>query len=228
MAIETRSVKLLPVSSLVPNPDNPKKPMRAKESSGLKRSLKKYGFASVLVVAPNQDGTYEVLNGNTRLDELRENSVPEVPCVVMDDLAERDERTEFVLTYDRHHKVYDEERVIGQLRQLAQAGKDVRELQIASGVDNLKQILANQQAAYQEQLQSGRSAMPVMGSIVLHGPAEDIELINAALSEMKKRMSSVTKIAEIIVQAEENIDLNDETFATILLATIVRYEEALA
>src|SRR6185312_6114032 len=111
-------VEVLPLDRLRPNHDNPKRPLGGKYRRGLQTALAEYGFAGVLVVAANADGSFTTLDGTSRLDLLDREGVEEVPCVVLADCAEgmpewAERRREFVLAHDRHRKVFDEEAVIG-------------------------------------------------------------------------------------------------------------------
>jgi ParB family chromosome partitioning protein len=50
----------------------------------LRESLTRYGLVQNLVVRPVEEGCYEVLSGNQRLQALRELQRSPVPCVVVD------------------------------------------------------------------------------------------------------------------------------------------------
>ena len=53
-------------------------------TSRLRESLTRFGMIQNLVVRPMDDGSYEVLSGNQRLNVLREAGAAKVPCVVVD------------------------------------------------------------------------------------------------------------------------------------------------
>ena len=52
--------------------------------SRLRESIVRYGLVENLVVRPLQDGCYEILSGNQRLQVLKELGCTEAPCVVVD------------------------------------------------------------------------------------------------------------------------------------------------
>lgn len=73
----------LPIEQLVPAPWNPNC-MDAAGKSRLMESLSRYGQVEPLVVRPMAPWRYEVINGNQRLDVLRDMGMSMVPCVVVD------------------------------------------------------------------------------------------------------------------------------------------------
>ena len=50
----------------------------------LGRSIDRYGLVQNLVVRHMEDGTYEMLAGNQRLQVLSRSGINEVPCVVVE------------------------------------------------------------------------------------------------------------------------------------------------
>ena len=50
----------------------------------LGRSIDRYGLVQNLVVRLMEDGTYEMLAGNQRLQVLSQSGIMEVPCVVVE------------------------------------------------------------------------------------------------------------------------------------------------
>ncbi len=210
---------MIEVSRLRHNVDNPKKPMRKKERKGLSALIEKYGFAASLVVADNQDGTFTVLNGNSRLDELIENEVEKVSCVVMN--LDDSERREFALGYDRHQKVFDESAVIDQLKMLAERGRDVRQLQTISGVDRVAELIGQKKA--ESKAGKEQASKSKLSSMVLYGPEEDIVAIRQMLKDYKTKMADSTKFRALMGQALDYLfELDEERFATILAASVAR------
>lgn len=210
---------------LRPNPDNPKRPLGLKYKRGLRASLDRFGFAGLLVVAANDDGTYEVLDGNTRLDELERAGVETVPCVVYRGM-DRTERRTFVLAHDRHRKVFDEDVVLSQLQELAEKGGDVRALATLAGKDNLDRLLA--EAANGRDGVAPASAAtppPQSGSLVLYGPASEIQAIAGLLKQVKGRLSNLEKARKALEQAVEFLDWSDDRLLACLLATVARFGE---
>lgn len=218
-------VQVLDLGSLRPNPENPKRPLGARYRRGLQTALAEYGFAGVFVVARNADGTYTTLDGTSRLDLLDREGVERVPCVVLEDCAEgmpdwQDRRREFVLAYDRHKKIFDEDAVLGQLQALAERGRDHARLAALAGKENLQRLLASRQAAPAPE--APKAAAPAMASLVLYGPAEDVGAIRDLLKGIKGR-SLAGKARAALGQAAEFLDWSDERVAAVLLATVARF-----
>jgi hypothetical protein len=64
--LKVNPVRILTLDQLHPNPENPKKPWDSKGFKGLMTSLATFGFAGVAIVAPDPDGTFTILDANTR------------------------------------------------------------------------------------------------------------------------------------------------------------------
>ena len=73
----------LPISQLIEARWNPNH-MDFVMLSKLLKSITKFGMMGNLVVRPLDDGMYEVLSGNQRLQVLRKLDYSHVPCVVVD------------------------------------------------------------------------------------------------------------------------------------------------
>ena len=76
-------IQRLPLEQLREAPWNPNSmgpPLLAK----LQRSVQRFGLTGVLVVRPLEDGTYQVLSGNQRLQVLRELQWDSAPCVIVE------------------------------------------------------------------------------------------------------------------------------------------------
>lgn len=232
--IAVREVRMHAVADLRPYAaTNPKKPLAARLRKGLVSSLKEWGFAGVAVVAPNADGSAEILDANTRYQELLDAGVEQIPCVVMDNLAGdpddpevRDKRTLFITTFDGSRKIFDHDAVIENLRQLAERGASVNKMQSLSGIDNLSRILeANKKAAKAASQKMAKASAAQHQSIVLYGPADDIEAIKELTKSIKLRLSASERVRIVLEQAADNLDWSDDTVTTILLATIARFQE---
>lgn len=217
-------VRALPVERLRHNPANPKRPLGLKYKRGLRASLDRFGFAGLLVVAANSDGTYEVLDGNTRLEELERAGVESVPCVVYQGM-DAAERKAFVLAHDRHRKVFDEDAVLAQLQQLAEDGGDTKSLALLAGKDNLDRLLAEAQGGGSQALATPAAPLPAMASLVLYGPAAEVKEINALLKQVKGRLTNLEKARKALGQAVEFLDWSDERLLAVLLAAVARFGE---
>ncbi len=219
--MKVNQVKLLPVKSLRPNPENPKRPFDMRGFKGLMTSLEVFGFAGVCVVAPDPDGAFTILDGNTRYEELVANGVPEVPCVVMEELTTRSARRKFFNAYDRHKKLFDEEKVMEQLRELAEQGENARLLGDLTGVkvNELYAQLGRQTPEAQQSLKDTGST----GSLLIVGPAEEIAAIRGLLNHMRQKMTASRKVMATLTQAAMVWDWEDEKLLGVLLATIARF-----
>lgn len=224
--MQIQPVEVLPLERLHHNPENPKRPLGLKYKRGLRASLERFGFAGLLVVAEDGDGSYEVLDGNTRLDELERLGVESVPCVVYRGMG-RDERRAFVLAHDRHRKQFDEDAVLAQLQNLAAAGGDVKALAALSGKDNLDRLLAEASASggASRAAAAPRDAPPAMGSLVLYGPAADLDAIRAVLKEVRGRLSAAERARKVLGDLAGLLDWSDERVLAVLLAAARRFAE---
>lgn len=224
---ETRA---LPVGRLRTNASaNPKRPMGKKYKDGLRACLEDFGFTGTLAVAENADGTYEVLDGTTRIEELEREAVKKVPCSVVAVCKEglpdwQALRTEFRLAFDRHRKQYDEEAAAGQLQALAEKGREVARLATLAGKANLERLLG-QRAAPAADVPMPAPKAQAMASLVLYGLAEDVTAIKGLLKQVKgKLLAGKARLA--LAQAVEFLDWEEEKVLTVLLATVARYSEA--
>jgi hypothetical protein len=222
-----REVVVLPLDKLVEHPDNPKKPFSSKSKRGLRESLAKYGFAGVCIVAPNDDGTYEVLDANTRRQELDEAGVERVPCVIMHDLKTREERNLFSITYDRHKKIYDDVAVVRQLREIVDRGFDAKHVEKLTGIDNIAKYASISKKEIENIKTAADGKTSSMSSLVIYGPSEEIESIKQLAAAIKKRMSISEKIRSLLEQANEHADWSDGTVVAFALAVIAKIHKAL-
>lgn len=222
MRMQVQPVELIAVSRLRPNPHNPKKPLGLKARKGLRASLDRYGFAGIFVVAENEDLTCEILDGNTRLEELQRAGVSEVPCVVYRGMPE-EERRAFTLAHDRHRKQFDEEQVREQLSNLAaKDGADTKALSKLAGksVDSLlKQAAAKREGAEAQIKDAAGEAV-----LVLFGPAEDLASARERLRAIRERLPLLTKAARALGEALAALD--DERMLPLILSAYQRFVTA--
>jgi hypothetical protein len=229
--MQVNAVKLLPVSALRASKDNPKKPMGARYLTGLRAALEEFGFAGVLIVAENdtKPKTYEILDGTTRLEELTEAGVKQVPCTLLDALAEgqpgwQEGRVKFRLAHDRHRKQFDESAVIAQLRSLASKGEDLKQLGKLAAKANLERLLS-------PPAEGGAAVVATLkqepcGSLVLYGPAKEIEAIKGLLQSIKGRFSNLEKARKALGDAERFLQWDDDKVLALLLALVAKFSES--
>ena len=221
--MKVNPVKLVPTIQLRANASNPKGPLGLKYKQGLRTSLARWGFAGLFVVASNDDGTFEVLDGNTRLEELEKAGTENVPCVVFDGMGP-EERKKFVLAHDRHRKNFNEDAVMAQLEQLAHNGEDLKELALLSGKDNLKKLLAEMSGQPVDMPDVPQAKVAPMASMVLYGPASEMESIKGLLKQIKGRLSTLEKSRKALADAAEFLEWGDEKTLLVLLATIAKVQ----
>lgn len=244
--MKVNKVKLLPLGQLRPHETNPKRPLGAKYRRGLSESQEQFGFSGALCVADNLDGTFEILDGTTRSDDLLSAGVQKAPCVIVDECAGdpksqdvRDRRTKFRLAYDRNRKVFDEDEVTRQVKELLGREHDAGQVARLAALDNirgLQESLAADVAGTREKMlaasqranaaiKDAKAAEP-KASLVLYGPASEIQLLRETAKEIRGRMSIAEKFSGVMVQARDNLDLDDDTFSAIFLATLARWSKA--
>lgn len=220
--MQVQPVELVEVARLRGNPHNPKKPLGLKARKGLRASLDRFGFAGLFVVAANEDGSCEILDGNTRLEELQREGVERVPCVVYRNMPP-DERRAFTLAHDRHRKQFDEEAVREQLASLAgQPGADTEALAKLSGksVDSLLKQAAAKQAAAEGGLKDAAGET----MLVLFGPAEDLVAVREKLKSIRERLPLLMKANKAL--AEAVVALDDGRLLALVLSVFQRFQQA--
>lgn len=237
MAVTVHTPVLIPVNKLRQLDNNPKKQIGPRQFNGLRESLKEFGFSAVLNVALDGDGNYTIVDGNTRVEELLAAEVKEVSCIIHPDMAfdQADfmlRRRQFVLSFDRNRKVYDERRVVAELQELVNKGLDVKKLTTLSGVENLRRIVdeskmgttttAGQKVA--EELDKATEKIPDMASLMLYGPVAEIDRIRSLVKHIKGRMTATKKVIVTLEQADSNLPIDDETFLACFLSAIARFE----
>lgn len=225
MALKVHDVQMVEVAQLRPNKTNPKKPFNDRGLKGLRVSLGEFGFAGACIVAPNDDGTFDILDANTRYDELIRHEVARVPCVVMSDLKTEAQRKKFVLAYDRHKKPFDEEMVMQQLRELVNADENAQVLKDLVGLTgDASQLYGDGGESISDQAQQALdSAGAANASLMLSGPSEDIEQIRGLLRSMKGKLSSSQKVRATLAQAVAFLDWEEGRLLAVLLSTVTRF-----
>jgi len=60
---------------------------------------------------------------------------------------------------------------------------------------------------------------------VIYGPASDVDEIKRLVKEIKGRMGTSAKVLQILDQAAEFADVEDETFLGVFAATLARWSK---
>lgn len=117
-AVDAR--EMIPLGRLKTAPWNPKRPIQGEFRRGLHDSLETFGVRDDLKVWPDpaEPGTYFVINGNQRLDLLRERGADSAECRILADLDEPKARL-FTAAFDRNHAQYDDGKLALEAQWLA-------------------------------------------------------------------------------------------------------------
>jgi hypothetical protein len=218
-ADEIPDVRILPVADVHINPDNPKKPLSADRKKGLNTNLDKFGMCSAILVAPHPDfpGEFIILDGNTRYEEMVKRGHDKIPVQVLNHIKTPEDIKEFVITYDRNVKAYNEDLVEQQLRDLVDKGEDVEMLSKLSNIDNLEDLL-NGDADSVAKTFVDTAGVDEQDTLLLTGPKISIDAIKASLKKIKGKIDTATK-ARKILEACEGFDYDDDD--SILLALLI-------
>jgi hypothetical protein len=217
---EDVQVEIIPTGMIRLNPYNPKKPMSKDRKKGLNRSLTEFGFKGVVLVAPHPEEPeeYIVLDGNTRIEELSRRGVEKVPCLVCRDIAEWRDIKKFTITYDRNVKAYDEDKVLSQLRDLAEGGEDINLLADLANIPNLDDLLVPMAEMPSPVTDVGEPYE--QDSMLLSGPKVTIDAIRDTAKRIKGRLPLQDKILKILLDAERIDWEEDEELILFLLLAI--------
>ena len=77
------SILLIPVDSIMPNPNQPRKVFNQAELEGLASSIKQNGIIQPLVVRRRENDKFELISGERRLRASKIVGLETVPCVLM-------------------------------------------------------------------------------------------------------------------------------------------------
>jgi hypothetical protein len=223
MTIKINKIESIPLAKLRTNGENPKKAFTARGLKGLRVSLQTFGFAGACVVAPDPDGMYTILDANTRYDELRASGISEIPCVIMDQLNTPEERKKFVLAFDRHKKLFDEEMVMKQLQELTAKNENADLLRELAGYPGqVNDLFGDKETgvsnAAEKELNPGK-----MSSLMLSGPEEDIEHIRHLIRVSKAKLGASKIVLSVLGHAVTILDWEEERLLAVLLSTAIRF-----
>jgi hypothetical protein len=225
-------VEMVPLKLLEINPENPKKAMSKDRLKGLNRSLTEFGLRDMIKVAPHPEieGAYLILDGNTRIEELRKrtgtDSNVKIPCLVHSDLTSPEKIREFVITFDRNVKAYDETLVLGQLKELVEAGENIDLLADLANLPDIQHYLDNLDGADMSTSSLALSMIIEQDSILISGPKSDIDGIKAQLKTIKGKLAQSDRASRLLKSVEGFNWDSDESFLFILLALTAHLSNA--
>lgn len=79
---ENEKIQQLDITSLIPNPDQPRQHFDEDALNQLAESIKHYGIIQPLVVSPLKDGTYSIIAGERRWRASTKAGLKKVPAIV--------------------------------------------------------------------------------------------------------------------------------------------------
>jgi ParB family transcriptional regulator, chromosome partitioning protein len=79
---DIRSLRHMPVESLIPNPANPRKRFTEEDLDSLAKSIKDKGLLQPLVVRPKGNGLYEIVAGERRWRAAQRAQIHDVPVLI--------------------------------------------------------------------------------------------------------------------------------------------------
>ncbi len=244
MLITVHEPVRLDVSSLDDNPgnDDVKKPMTAAARDSLRESIGRFGFSAILNVAAMPSSRYLVLDGNTRVEDLRAGGVTTVWGIVHPEMAHDAPgsaalREEFVLTFDAHRKKFDEQGVKDRLGMLITLGRDKLDLDRLLGRKDRKpreksaspeskpatpEATAERVEAVKAAVSEAVARAASSDSIVLHGPKDEMNEIRSMLRDLEGEAGRSATLLRICREAGTRIATDDETFLTALALAFSR------
>lgn len=225
---ELPNVKILPISEVHINPDNPKKPLSADRKKGLNTNLDKFGMCSPILVAPHPDlaGEYIILDGNTRYEEMVKRGHDKIPVQVLDHIRTKEEIMEFVITYDRNVKAYNEDMVEEQLRYLVEQGEDVGMLANLANIQNLEDLLTGEIAAASASFVD-TSSVDEQDSIIITGPKSAVDAIKAMVKKIKGKTDNAVKVQKILTELNSALPEDEDELLLLFLMAAAHMSGAL-
>ena len=210
-------VRILPISSVHLNPDNPKKPLSADRKKGLNTNLDKFGMCSPILVAlhPDLPGEFIILDGNTRYEEMEKRGHEKIPVQVLSHIKTWTEIKEFVITYDRNVKAYNEDIVERQLLDLIEAGEDIEMLASLANIPNLEDILNGEVNAGPSYIDT--TSIDEQDTILITGPKTAIEAIRALVKKVKGKMDNAVKMQKILAELDSSLPEDEDELLLLML-----------
>lgn len=220
-------VRILPMSEVHLNPDNPKKPLSADRKKGLNTNLDKFGMCSPILVAPHPDlqGEFIILDGNTRYEEMIKRGHDKIPVQVLSHIKTWAEIKEFVITYDRNVKAYNEDMVEQQLLDLIEAGEDVEMLASLANIPNLEEIVSGDVALGPKYVDT--DSIDEQDTIIITGPKSSVEAIKKSIKKIKGKIDNATKVQKLLTELECTLPEDEDELILLLLIAAAHMSGAL-
>ena len=132
--LENPTFKILPLSDLVPDPENPRV-HTAENVEEIARSIQTLGFNNPIQVVPIENDKYKIIAGHGRYLALQKLGIKVVPSIILEHLTDDKARMIAANIADNEialHSFYDDEKLAIALNELQAMSED---LVMASGID---------------------------------------------------------------------------------------------
>ena len=126
--MKTTQITQLPITSIIPDPFQPRKYFDAVKIASLAKSIAQIGIKEPLVVESQPDGTYKLIDGERRYRAAVLNKMKEVPAVVEAPMSEIQRMIEQFHIQEQHEGWRPQEKAIA-IRDIAHAmGTTMKEI----------------------------------------------------------------------------------------------------
>lgn len=206
--VNTITVGTIPMAKLGTIRANYRK-MNKQQRETLSASVNKFGFQSFVAVVRNADGTYAIVDGHHRVDELRERGSLMVPVIVLPEGAETDRKLG-MLSFNVSAEVQDEE-LVKLLQELMSEGADTEEIRKAATIS--ESFMADLEAALHR---NSEEAPP---------PGEELDREGTGTErKAKKGKDPQIKLLVLLAQSEEGGPMMVQMYCATPKETIISRE----
>lgn len=132
-----QTVRLIPIASLIPHPDNPPERMDLEDAAELSFSIREHGIIEPLIVTEHltEPDRWTVLAGHRRLTAAKLAELSQVPCIIRHGLDEDiDEQRVVMLVENCQRKDLEPIARAGMLNTLRQRGLTIAQISKRSGL----------------------------------------------------------------------------------------------
>lgn len=120
------TVGTIPMAKLAIRRKNYRK-MNAQQKETLQASVDKFGFQDLITVVRNEDGTYGIVDGHHRVEELESRGADRIPVVLLPDGLSKTDADLGMLSFNVSAEVVDSE-FASMIQDLMEAGADAEEI----------------------------------------------------------------------------------------------------